>query len=184
LKKIIVIVALLIGLTHFAPITDAHRSGCHRWHSCPSDSGSYTCGDLGYTSGCPVGDTRTQATTWTTLSTPKYPKTAKRGLAYIQSNDLARLGFSIAKERSGWYQIGINKKSIRVKPNVRTGYLGRAWKRAKLAGSPVIWEGSLYIPVSALRLVGCSVDTQNLPSSVTPSCGGTSYPDLVFVTIW
>lgn len=30
----------------------AHRSGCHRWHSCPSDSGSYTCGDTGYTSGC------------------------------------------------------------------------------------------------------------------------------------
>ena len=35
----------------FLPIysqTFAHRSGCHRWHSCPSDSGSYTCGDLGY----------------------------------------------------------------------------------------------------------------------------------------
>lgn len=32
----------------------AHQSGCHRWHSCPSDTGSYTCGDLGYTSGCPV----------------------------------------------------------------------------------------------------------------------------------
>ena len=31
----------------------AHQSGCHRWHSCPSDSGSYTCGDLGYCSGCP-----------------------------------------------------------------------------------------------------------------------------------
>lgn len=30
----------------------AHRSGCHRWHSCPSDTGSYVCGDLGYTSGC------------------------------------------------------------------------------------------------------------------------------------
>lgn len=26
----------------------AHRSGCHRWHSCPSDTGSYVCGDLGY----------------------------------------------------------------------------------------------------------------------------------------
>lgn len=26
----------------------AHRSGCHRWHSCPSDSGSYSCGDAGY----------------------------------------------------------------------------------------------------------------------------------------
>lgn len=33
-------------------LVEAHRSGCHRWHSCPSDSGSYTCGDLGYTSQC------------------------------------------------------------------------------------------------------------------------------------
>jgi hypothetical protein len=31
----------------------AHRDGCHRWHSCPSDTGSYVCGDLGYTSECP-----------------------------------------------------------------------------------------------------------------------------------
>jgi hypothetical protein len=30
----------------------AHRDGCHRWHSCPSDSGNYVCGDLGYSSGC------------------------------------------------------------------------------------------------------------------------------------
>jgi hypothetical protein len=29
-------------------VSEAHRSGCHRWHSCPSDSGSYTCGDAGY----------------------------------------------------------------------------------------------------------------------------------------
>src|SRR2546428_14166720 len=26
---------------------EAHRSGCHRWHSCPSDRGTYVCGDLG-----------------------------------------------------------------------------------------------------------------------------------------
>lgn len=48
---------LLTGLilaSFFVPLfADAHRSGCHRWHSCPSDSGSYVCGDLGYTSGCP-----------------------------------------------------------------------------------------------------------------------------------
>lgn len=31
-----------------ADTASAHQSGCHRWHSCPSDSGSYTCGDLGY----------------------------------------------------------------------------------------------------------------------------------------
>lgn len=30
----------------------AHRDGCHRWHSCPSDDGSYVCGDLGYDDEC------------------------------------------------------------------------------------------------------------------------------------
>lgn len=30
----------------------AHRDGCHRWHSCPSDTGSYVCGDLGYDDEC------------------------------------------------------------------------------------------------------------------------------------
>lgn len=30
----------------------AHRDGCHRWHSCPSDTGSYICGDTGYFSEC------------------------------------------------------------------------------------------------------------------------------------
>jgi hypothetical protein len=31
----------------------AHRDGCHRWHSCPSDSGGgYVCGDLGKNDGC------------------------------------------------------------------------------------------------------------------------------------
>ncbi len=35
------------------PDASAHRSGCHRWHSCPSDTGSYTCGDTGYCSECP-----------------------------------------------------------------------------------------------------------------------------------
>jgi hypothetical protein len=27
---------------------DAHRDGCHRWHSCPSDHNTYECGDLGH----------------------------------------------------------------------------------------------------------------------------------------
>lgn len=39
----------------------AHRDGCHRWHSCPSDSGSYVCGDLGYYSECPGGRPGTTA---------------------------------------------------------------------------------------------------------------------------
>jgi hypothetical protein len=46
------LVSLLL-LTAVLTRTEAHRSGCHRWHSCPSDHGTYTCGDLGYCSQCP-----------------------------------------------------------------------------------------------------------------------------------
>ena len=46
-------ILLVLGITLHPTIVDAHRSGCHRWHSCPSDSGSYTCGDTGHCSGCP-----------------------------------------------------------------------------------------------------------------------------------
>ena len=45
-----------VAISIFVVITGdaaAHRSGCHRWHSCPSDSGSYTCGDTGKCSYCP-----------------------------------------------------------------------------------------------------------------------------------
>jgi hypothetical protein len=31
----------------------AHRAGCHRWHSCPSDTDSYICGDRGQDTYCP-----------------------------------------------------------------------------------------------------------------------------------
>jgi len=43
---LLLIVGLLVLVMPF--FVSAHRSGCHRWHSCPSDSGSYTCGDAGH----------------------------------------------------------------------------------------------------------------------------------------
>ncbi len=46
----LLVAAALLAAT--APSAHAHRSGCHRWHSCPSDTGSYVCGDLGHCSGC------------------------------------------------------------------------------------------------------------------------------------
>ena len=47
------ITVLCFVFIHFPLTSNAHRSGCHRWHSCVSDSGSYTCGDLGKCSQCP-----------------------------------------------------------------------------------------------------------------------------------
>lgn len=58
MKKYFVITLTLLVIVFgmysiILPDASAHRSGCHRWHSCPSDTGSYTCGDTGYCSGCP-----------------------------------------------------------------------------------------------------------------------------------
>lgn len=57
LHKIILIsssIFIFFGLAVSINVTtaSAHQSGCHRWHSCPSDSGSYTCGDTGYSNYC------------------------------------------------------------------------------------------------------------------------------------
>ena len=43
----------LIALNMLSTDVSAHRDGCHSHHSCPSDSGSYICGDKGYCSECP-----------------------------------------------------------------------------------------------------------------------------------
>jgi hypothetical protein len=51
---LVFVLALLVSAAPFvAGVAEAHRDGCHRWHSCPSDTGSYVCGDLGYYDQCP-----------------------------------------------------------------------------------------------------------------------------------
>lgn len=63
MKKLLLVLILVSGGASAFLITEAqaHRSGCHRWHSCPSDRGTYICGDLGYTSGCPKRRTPVKA---------------------------------------------------------------------------------------------------------------------------
>jgi len=47
-RSYILVIILFISVALDPTDVFAHRSGCHRWHSCPSDSGSYTCGDAGH----------------------------------------------------------------------------------------------------------------------------------------
>ncbi len=49
----LVLVILLVSGFFVIQDASAHRNGCHSKHSCPSDSGSYTCGDTGHCSQCP-----------------------------------------------------------------------------------------------------------------------------------
>ncbi len=51
LKGMLIIFSLCVILASIVVgfgVAFAHQSGCHRWHSCPSDSGSYVCGDSGH----------------------------------------------------------------------------------------------------------------------------------------
>ena len=57
----------------------AHQSGCHRWHSCPSDTGSYVCGDLGYDTYCPKN-------TAPKYEAPKETKVQPKSTEKISSN--------------------------------------------------------------------------------------------------
>lgn len=40
--------AAVLALIILPRSAGAHRSGCHNLHTCPSDTNSYVCGDLGY----------------------------------------------------------------------------------------------------------------------------------------
>ncbi len=69
MKKTYTLSLIMLGLS-LATSAQAHQSGCHRWHSCPSDTGSYVCSDLGYACQYPtVSSGTTRPTTVTT--TPK-----------------------------------------------------------------------------------------------------------------
>ncbi|MFA5778435.1 MAG: peptidoglycan-binding domain-containing protein [Candidatus Paceibacterota bacterium] len=48
------LLGLLLIVFIVPSVAFAHRSGCHRWHSCPSDTGSYVQGDAGYISQYPT----------------------------------------------------------------------------------------------------------------------------------
>ncbi len=66
-------------LLSLAPVpAQAHRNGCHRWHSCPSDSNSYVCGDLGYDTYCGgTGDSGSSASESVDITAPRRPKVVR-----------------------------------------------------------------------------------------------------------
>ncbi len=99
MKSLKLATAAVVGLLLFSSEepANAHRSGCHRWHSCPSDTGSYVCGDLGYSNYCPRK--RTVTTPRPTTPPPSQPASptpslvGKNGVTLAQ-NLLAMLGYS------------------------------------------------------------------------------------------
>lgn len=79
----VALVALTLAMAAGTGEASAHRDGCHAQHSCPSDTGSYVCGDTGNYSECPgmagsasvvasgsgFGSTLTGASSWSAAPT-------------------------------------------------------------------------------------------------------------------
>lgn len=177
-------ISLMAALIALVSTGQAHRSGCHRWHSCPSDSGSYICGDLGYSTFCPKTEAAMPTPTPTVKAPPLRPPKVTRGVPYIHCYDLRAMGMDIAQQRSNWFQLGIKKLDMRIQVGSKTALLGSRRSRVVLKARPVIWQGVLYVPASAMKTMGCKVDSKYLPSGVLLDCSGVRSKVVVFVKIW
>ena len=78
-KLILLPMIFMILLSLLPSDSFAHRSGCHRWHSCPSDDGSYVCGDTGHDSQCSGNDNKSsdKEKVKSTKSVSDKPKTSQ-----------------------------------------------------------------------------------------------------------
>jgi hypothetical protein len=73
-QSVIVLLSITILITIFTVSlqdASAHQNGCHILHSCPSDTGSYVCGDLGYHTYCPENTPACNAKLWNHVYNPK-----------------------------------------------------------------------------------------------------------------
>lgn len=79
----------------------AHRDGCHRWHSCPSDRGTYECGDLGYTTYC--GTDTAQASVYV----PATPQAEENPIRYTKTKVNLRATPSVKGNRTAVLDTGV-----------------------------------------------------------------------------
>jgi hypothetical protein len=148
---------------------NAHRSGCHRWRTCPSDTGSY-------------GTTSSPAPTVVMPKTraakaPSRPRFAMRRVAYMRAADLLpkSLG-SIQRLGSGQYQLSIRKARVWFRIGSKAVRIitksGAKPVKKTLKATPYTNDNSVYVPAEVMRLVGCNIDTSQLSIGlVTISCG-------------
>jgi hypothetical protein len=114
------ILGLLVGLAQ------AHQDPCHRRHACPSDQGTYGCGDLGHCEQCP--DTpfcRGGNPTPTAQQTPRLthpPSSRGEGAACATVTERGRLG---ALDREGFVVLEVNGKHVLI-PKARIDALVEA----------------------------------------------------------
>lgn len=135
--------ALSLTLLIVVPInTIAHRSGCHRWRNCPSDSGSYICGDTGHCSQCPDnqycegGEPQVIKPAASSASVP-----VVQAQATIQIGDVIRIdheGFTIWLDcaRRGAVKFCYNAHVIRAISNAISGFISIQMSQSVVSKHP------------------------------------------------
>jgi len=78
-RLLAILVALMLGIIGWMAVPSAHQDPCHRLHSCPSDHGSYVCGDKGRCDQCP--DNQYCLATKPRVASSSNPATAPRSPA-------------------------------------------------------------------------------------------------------
>ena len=94
MKKFAFIGVLMLLFVIFAPKSEAHQSGCHRWHSCPSDTGSYVCGDLGYSCQYSTYSSGSNSSYSSASYSPSYSSSNTYSSSYMMNSDCPSYGFA------------------------------------------------------------------------------------------
>ena len=90
----------------------AHRDGCHAAHSCPSDTGSYICGDTGNYSECPIATKKTVPDVDTTVPDVDYDAPAVPRLGKAAAGAKGAVKFTITAERRSKIAVTENGKTV------------------------------------------------------------------------
>ena len=163
---------VIIGISLSGFVAEAHRSGCHRWRTCPSDSGSYGTVSTPVTVSVP---NRPQPVAKPLA--PARPRFAVRGVSYVRAADLLpkSLG-SVQQISGGWKLVSVRKarlwlrvgsRAIRIALNAGSKPVNRS-----LSATPYNFQNSFFLPAEVLRLAGCQIDTSRLSSGfITVTCG-------------
>lgn len=122
--------------------------------------------------------TRGASSTATTSASPAatpaaaaMPAGATRGVPYAKAGDLRGVT-SVTVLNSGQYRVGSATRFITFTPGSAAGQLAGA--PYTLPGVPYLAGGQLYVPVTMLRELGCTVTATAGQPSATVACGGAT----------
>lgn len=144
----VVVVGLPVLL---ASPASAHRSGCHAAHSCPSDLGTYVCGDAGHPCGGPDG-VNPRSASGRSAATPSNASTSNASTSRASTSRASTSRASTSRASTSRASTAAPRQFAHTGVKLVAGEVGVG----------ALWVGVLLV-VFARRLVENSYDPSILP---------------------